>query len=193
MTRPPAGRPVACVLPGNDRSRYARVVTRSAPPSVDKVRQLPTAIDWEVPERFIDENGHMSLPHYLSAAASTLWERQRVLGLDTLLAGGISNFAAEQHVQFLSELRRGERFTGHTRFLARSSKAMHSVSYVVDSQRDRLSCIVQSVNVFVSMETRRPVDIPEHLAAGIDAEIADGDALDWSPALCSDLWQQTTA
>jgi acyl-CoA thioester hydrolase len=162
-------------------------------PSVDEVRQLPTAIDSEVPERFIDENGHMSLPHYVSAAALALWERQRVLGLDALLASGISNFAAEQHIQYLSELRRGERFTGHTRFLARSAKAMHSVSFIVDSQRDRLSCVVQSVNVFVSMESRRGVDIPEQLAAAIDFEIADSDALSWTPSLCRELWRQPMA
>lgn len=175
---------------GNGRSLYDRRMSRHLP-SVDEVRQLPAVIDWEVPERFIDENGHMSLPHYLSAAAITLWESQRLLGLDAVLARGISNFAAEQHVQYLSELRRGERFTGHTRFLARSAKAIHSISYIVDSQRDYLSCAVQSVNVFVSMESRRGVDIPEQLAAGIDAEIAHAEALSWRPSLCSQLWRHT--
>jgi acyl-CoA thioesterase FadM len=71
-------------------------------PSVDQVRQLDELWSSQVDERSIDENGHMSLPHYMDAAARTLWTRPRALGLDA--ADGTTFFAAEQHVRYVGEL-----------------------------------------------------------------------------------------
>ncbi len=49
---------------------------------------------------------------------------------------------------------------------------MHSASYVLDEEHDRLACAMEIMYVHVSMETRRSVAIPDDLAGPIDAEIA---------------------
>jgi acyl-CoA thioesterase FadM len=158
-------------------------------PSVAQVRQLDEVWSGRVHKRYVDENGHMSLPYYLDAAARTLWTRHQALGLDAAFADGKTFFVAEQHVRYVGELTKGDRFTGHARFMARSRSAMHSVVYLVDPLRDRLSCVVESVHVFVSMEHRRSAPITADLAKGIDADILIHAQLEWNVAGCGTLWR----
>jgi acyl-CoA thioester hydrolase len=161
-------------------------------PTATQVRQLPAKINRAVAADYIDENGHMSLPHYITVAAQTLWERQREIGLATAFDVGLTSFAAEQHARYLAELRLGDRLTGHVRVLARSDRAMHSITYVLDASRDRLACTVEGVNVFVSMANRRSTTLPDDIAAGLDADIAAQSALPWSADTCGSLWRRRT-
>lgn len=157
--------------------------------SLTEITQIPAVLDAAVTDDLIDPNGHMSLPHYTRAAARAVWERKRSLGLDEVLEQGMTFFVTEQHARYLGELVRDDHFTAHPKFLARSNRALHTITYIVDVTRQRLACSIESVSVSVSKETRRSVDMTQALADSLDAAIRHDAALPGSPSICADLWR----
>ncbi len=164
-------------------------MTPSVGPTVADVTQIPPTLSSAVTDDLVDANGHMSLPHYVTAATRAVWARKRPLGLDEALAQGMTFFVTEQHAHYLGELVLDDRFTAHPRFLNRSHRALHTVTYVVDVTRQRLACSIESVSVFVSKETRRSVDLTRVLSDNIDDAIRHDAALPGTPSLCTSLWR----
>lgn len=154
-------------------------------PSVDQVRELRPVRSLEVPESYLDENDHMNIGRYFEEAATALWEQVTELGLGQsyIEDRGLSTFTAEQHITYLGELRRGDRFSVHVRLLERSDKVLHSMAIVVDDTHDRLACLFESTAVHIDMSTRRTVGFPSDIAALLDAEI-EKSAVNWPAPVC---------
>lgn len=164
-------------------------MNRLAVPTLADITQIASVLDSAVTDEHVDENGHMSLPHYVAAAARAVWARKRRLGLDEAQEHGMTFFVTEQHARYLGELVRDDRFTVHPRLLARSRRALHAVTYIVDVTRQRLACSVESVSVSVSKETRRSVDMTKTLADNLDAAIRHDADLTGGPSFRSFLWR----
>ncbi len=154
-------------------------------PTVDQVRELRPIRSLEVPEDYLDENDHMNIGRYFEEAATALWQAAIDLGLGQsyIEERGLSTFTAEQHITYLGELRRGDRFSVHVRVLERSDKVLHEMAFIVDDTRDRLSCLFEATAVHVDMSTRRPAAFPDDIAALLDAEI-EKDTADWPAPVC---------
>jgi acyl-CoA thioester hydrolase len=150
-------------------------------PTYDQIAQLPAVDEQVVRPEFIDLNGHMNIRHYFDVASIALWRICIAAGMDQSYsdARGLTLFTVEQHIRYFSELRLGERFTVHGRFLERSERAVHAMSFVVAPDSQALACTFEASYVHVDMETRRSVPIPDDVAARFDAEIAAADALGW--------------
>lgn len=166
-----------------------RAAARPVRPLLAEITQIAPVLDSAVTDDLVDGNGHMSLPHYVTTAARAVWARKLLLGLDEALQMGMTFFVTEQHGRYLAELARGARFTAHPRFMARSSRAVHTLTYIVDVDRERVACSIESVSVSVSQETRRSVDMTRTLADNLDAAIRDDAALPGSSSLCTGLWR----
>ena len=164
-------------------------MNRPVTPTLTEIAQITPVLDQVVSDHLVDANGHMSLPHYVTAATRAVWARKRLLGLDEALEQGITFFVTEQHARYLGELVRDDRFTAHPRFLARSRRGLHTVTYVVDVTRQRLACSIESVSVSVSKETRRSVDMTQTFADNLDAAIRQDAQLPGSLSICTDLWR----
>lgn len=143
-------------------------------PSIDQVRSLPSFHAQDVPEHFIDENGHMNIGHFFMLGAMAPWERLGELGSGGpyIEERGLSFFTVEHHIRYLGELRLGESLSVRPGLAGRTAKALHAISFVVDEGRDRVACSMEVMYVHVSMQTRRAVDIPDDVAAALDAEMA---------------------
>lgn len=143
-------------------------------PTVAQVRTLPAMFEMTVPADDIDENGHMNITAYFKYGAWAPWLRLGQLGMsdDYIPRRRLSFFTVEHRIGYTGELRLGERFSVHLGLAGRTAKAVHSVSYVLDEEHDRLACTMEIMYVHVSMESRRSVPIPGDLAEPIDAEIA---------------------
>ncbi len=157
----------------------------SALPSFDQVSELPVIRSGRVEQSFIDENGHMNIGDYFRLTSHSLWD-------DTLAAGvsedyvderGLSLFTVEQHIRYLGEMRLGDRFTVHNRFIARSEKAVHAMSFMLDQEKSRLSCTMEVTWVHVDMQARRAVDLPDDVASALDDLVGRGGKLDWPSPL----------
>ena len=150
-------------------------------PTYDQIAQLPAADEHVVPPEFIDLNGHMNIRHYFDAASIALWRICIEAGMDESYSRerGLTMFTVEQHIRYFSELRVGDRFVVHGRFVDRSDRAVHAMSFVVAPETQTLACAFEATYVHVDMATRRSVPIPADVAARFDAQIAAADALGW--------------
>jgi acyl-CoA thioester hydrolase len=164
-------------------------MTRAAGPALTEIAHITPALEATVTDDLVDANGHMSLPHYVRVAARAVWARKEALGLRDAVNLGITFFVTEQHAHYLGELVHGDLYTVHPRFLARSDRALHTITYIVDVGRERLACSIESVSVCVSKDTRRSVNMTHLLADNLDASIDHDAGLPGTPSLCPGLWR----
>lgn len=143
-------------------------------PTADQVRSLPTFFDQTVSPDAIDENGHMNISCYFRYGSWAPWKLLGELGMadDYIEARGLSFFTVEHSIRYLGELRLDEPYSVHPAFVGRTSKAAHAIAFVLDRTRDTVVCVMEVMYVHVSMQTRRACEIPDDLAASLDAEIA---------------------
>ncbi len=155
----------------------------SALPTFDQVSALPAAREGHVEDTFIDENGHMNIGDYFRLTSHALWDDTRDAGVsDTYIDDrGLSLFTVEQHIRYLGEMRLGDRFTVHNRFLARSGKVVHAMAFLLDQEKQRLACTMEVSWVHVDMTSRSAVDLPDDIADGIDTLIKQSADLPWEP------------
>jgi acyl-CoA thioester hydrolase len=159
------------------------------PPTIplEKVLALePACLCTTVPERYRDENGHMNVRWYATIfdeAGDTLHER---LGLTQEFhkACGTGTMDMENHINYLHEVMSGDRLAIFARLVARSSKRMHYLMFMVNETRNCLAAIFECVNSFADLKLRKTSPFPAEIAARIDAEVAAGAALDWPPPVC---------
>jgi acyl-CoA thioester hydrolase len=155
-------------------------------PSFDQVMELPAWVDTLVTADFIDENGHMNVRHYLELD---------VLGTTLLCTGtGIDDgyraerrmgaFTAEHHLRYFSELHEGEKLSVHVRVLARSSRTVHMMTFLLDRTHGRLANTLELLLVHVDMDSRRAIPFPEDIAAGFDRHLAEDARVGWRAPVC---------
>lgn len=154
-------------------------------PTYDQVSLLPAVREGEVEPTFIDENGHMNISDYFRLTSHALWQDQRAAGFtDTYLTERqMSLFTVEQHIRYFGEMRVGQAFTVHNRFVGRSARAVHGMAFLLDQDKRQLACTMEAVWVHVDMRTRRSTDMPEDLAGGLDELVARSEKLDWTVPL----------
>lgn len=158
----------------------------SSSPTVADITALPEALVAAVSSEFVDFNGHMNVLHYLEFTS---------LGADALVRGiGIDDayhakrrlgvFTAEHHLRYYGELLEGDSFAVYGRFLNRSTKVVHLMTFLVDQRRDRLACTLEIVLVHVDLASRRPTPIPEDVGGALDQRLIEGDAMNWAAPTC---------
>ncbi|GGF50683.1 hypothetical protein GCM10011519_25800 [Marmoricola endophyticus] len=144
-------------------------------PSYAEASSLPLVHEQTVPAEFIDQNGHMNIVHFFSLGSHGAWRRLQDLGMgeDYIERRGSSFFTVAHHIDYLSELREGQRLTVHSGVVERNDKAARSLALVLDPEHERLACALEVKVVHVSMETRRASTIPDDIAAALDTDVAD--------------------
>ncbi len=155
-------------------------------PTYDEITQLPALFDQVVPEEFIDDNGHMNIGDYFRLCSHAVWKATIAAGLGETYIDEHqqSMFTVEQHMRYYGELRLGQRFSIHVRLLERSARVLHTMSFVVDQEKQALACTQEATLVHVSMESRASIDLPPAIGEALDLQIDAGDALGWDAPVC---------
>lgn len=155
-------------------------------PTYGDVLDLPLLLEGTVSPSFIDVNGHMNIRHYLDAGANGADVICRRAGIDDDYRGQrrMGVFTAEHHIRYFTELHEGGTYAVHGLFLGRSGRAGHLLSFILDRDREVLSCTVEILLVHVDMDTRRPVEFPPDVAAGLDEWVAAGQSVSWPAPVC---------
>ncbi|WP_166908738.1 thioesterase family protein [Mycobacterium sp. DL440] len=155
-------------------------------PTAAEIAALPDPMTATVTSSFIDSNGHMNVLHYLEFASLGADRAVRRIGIDDEYRSDrrMGVFTAEHHLRYYGELLEGDEFAIHGRFLKRSAKVVHLMTFVVDCARQQLACTLEIVLVHVNLDSRRPVEMPENIAAAIDRSIATSSRLAWSAPVC---------
>lgn len=155
-------------------------------PSVEQILELPVSMSREVPPEYLDENLHMNISHYLVLTSDAVIDRCAELGMGQSYIDDrrLTTFTAEHHIRYYNELRLGQKLSVHIRLLERSSKALHAMAFLLNRSSESLACTLEATLVHVGMDTRRPVDYPEDIAARLDTEIESTTGLNWVAPTC---------
>lgn len=156
----------------------------SALPLFEQVLEIPATRRQEVPPKFLDQNLHMNVRHYLDFAALSLTDRCANLGLwANIEETGLSLFTAEHHIRYVAELRQGDDISAHVRFLDRGSRSMHAMVFILNRSSGVVAYTLEVILIHISMATRRTVDFAEDIAGRIDAAIK-ADDYSWPAPVC---------
>jgi acyl-CoA thioester hydrolase len=163
-------------------------------PPFGDIAGLPIVFDEVVAADQIDENGHMNIRHYFGLGSWAVWKAIQAAGVDDAYMSdqAKSLFTVEHHIRYFGELRLGERFTVHERILARSSRAVHAMAFVLDREREKVASTLEIVYVHVSLADRVAVDLPDEVAEALDARIEAGRSLGWDAPVCGAMGVRKT-
>jgi acyl-CoA thioester hydrolase len=158
-------------------------------PAYEQLAALPEFSAQRVPTAFEDINGHLNVRHYVGIASEGLDESLVDVGIlqNWPTVAGHAVFSAEHHLTYLSELRTGDRISVRVRLVGRSQRAAHALVYLLDDSHQKLSCVIEEIFLHLDMGTRRTAPWPEDVAAGLDARIAEHQALSWQPVLSGSM------
>lgn len=155
-------------------------------PSIEQVSQLPRLLQTVIPPEYEDLNGHMNVQHYMGLYDKAGYRFVAMLGLDdtyfTQQRKGI--FDLEHHLHYLAEVHIGDTVTIYSRLLARSTKRMHGMWFMVNDTRQQLANTFEFVSTHADLEARRTAPFTNALAARLDAMLTEHATLDWAAPVC---------
>jgi acyl-CoA thioester hydrolase len=154
--------------------------------SLEKLDALPVFHRATITAEHLDAMGHMNIRWYLAFFDEGGWPLFESLGMDEAYhrenQAGV--FALQHFIHYLAEVRQGEIVTVRTRMLARSEKRLHFMSFLINETAAALACTVEGMGTHIDLQSRRSSPFPDHIAARIDALIAEHDRLDWETPVC---------
>jgi acyl-CoA thioester hydrolase len=150
--------------------------------SLDQVADLPLVYRTVIPPEYEDRNGHMNVRWYLAlydAAGDAMYP---MIGLDAdeLARSGMGGFDLEHHLWYAAEIHAGDTVAVRLRIVARSSKLMHYLMFMVNETRGVASSVFECVHAHADLKARRTAPFPAKVAAAIDDFVAAHEALGWA-------------
>jgi len=142
----------------------------AAAPTTDLAQPIRT-LERQVPPDWTDYNNHMNEARYLQCFADATDAFMRVIGADAdYIAGGLSYFTVETHIQHIDEVRALEPIYATTHVLEGKGKKMRLFHYLHHND-GRLLATGEHMLIHVSLESRAACDPATHVAEKL-AEIA---------------------
>lgn len=125
---------------------------------------LPVTGSRQIPQSWVDYNGHMNEAHYLEAGAAATDRFMELIGADAdYIASGKSYFTVETHIRHLDEMHAGERLVITTQVMKGDGKKLHLFHYLKGAD-GRLAATVETFLLHVDLATRAST-LPGELVA----------------------------
>ncbi len=161
-------------------------MSRPIYPTVEQVMQLPFCHCVTIGEQHLDVMGHMNIRHYLAIFDDGAWPFFATFGMDMdyYNKGEGGGFALQQMISYLAEVREGETVQVRSRMLARSSKRIHFMLFMVNETTGKLAATMESLGTHADMRIRRTSPYPPEISGLIDGLVAESDGLDWEAPIC---------
>ncbi|WP_298848120.1 thioesterase family protein [uncultured Ruegeria sp.] len=126
----------------------------------------------QVPEAWIDYNGHMNLAYYVMAfdeALDVMLDEELGIGPSFVKACNAGPFALQNHVHYLGELLAGDEFLCRFLLLDADAKRLHIAGLMIKLKDQTTVCVMEQILMNVDHGTRRsapyPADIQTRIAA----------------------------
>ncbi len=149
--------------------------------SVNQLESLPVVYRASIPPDYRDKMDHMNMRWYLA-----LYDEAGDVLFDSFgqtaayyREHGAGAFDLEHHIHYLAEVRIGDVVAVRARLLQRTPKRLHYMLFMVNETRAAVASTFECVNSHADLTTRRTSPYPSHIAAQIDAIVAQHQALDW--------------
>jgi acyl-CoA thioester hydrolase len=155
-------------------------------PTLTQLEQLPCFYRVTIGLEHLDVMGHMNVRHYLAIFDEAAWHFFATFGLDEAYhtSGEGGGFSLQQSVRYLVECRVGDVVTVRARMLGRSLKRSHFMMFMINESRGLLAATLETLVSHADLKIRRTSHYPAHIAAQIDAILADHQLLAWKAPVC---------
>lgn len=155
-------------------------------PTPDQLTSLPGTVTGTVTAETLDGGDHMNVVQYLRWGTDGADALVRAVGIDDTYRAErkMGLFTARHHLAYTSELREGDRFAVAGRILDRGAKAVHMMTFLVDTGRGRIANTLEILLVHVDLRHRRAVELPADIVGSLDEHIARSRALPWQAPVC---------
>ena len=155
-------------------------------PTLTQIRQLNAMYRRRIPADYMDENGHMNVQFYLHVMERGLTELYRRTGMGDYYASAdvYGNFALEQHILYLAEVRLGDQVSVHPRLVALSPKRSQMFGFLVNDTRDELAATLETVAMNIDMTRRRGTPFPAEPMIMLRRMLERHQMLEWEAPVC---------
>ena len=158
-------------------------------PDTKAIRELPRLTSQVIPERWEDQNGHVNVGFYMAIYNDSGWPMLDLVGIDEAYFSkrrmGLVDL--DNHLRYLTELHVGDRVTAYGRFFAHDEKRMHGMVFIVNDSTEALASTIEFLSISMDLRKRKPVAIPDDVAARLGTIIEAHQKLNWTASTCMSI------
>jgi acyl-CoA thioester hydrolase len=149
----------------------------------------PPSLRRSVPEAWADSNGHMNMRWYVAIFDDAGDELHQRVGLTSEFhqAHRTGTVDLEHHTNFLNEVMPGDTVAVYSRLVARSSKRLHYLMFLVNETKGKLAAIFECMNGFLDLKVRKTAPFPPAILERIDIWLERDANLDWPPPVSGSM------
>ncbi|CAD7846242.1 MAG: hypothetical protein [Olavius algarvensis Delta 4 endosymbiont] len=142
---------------------------------------LPSYHRQTIPTDYAGRMGHMNVRYYMAVFDTATWRMLEEYGLDEAYFSTTENgvFALKQFIQYLAEVRPGEKVAVYTRILGLAEKRIHFMHFMANQDTEGLAAIIESLITHANLKVRKAVSLPSEIAAGFRSRLLKDQLLDW--------------
>ena len=160
---------------GQSVSAWQTTLKKAATAALPRPTELIRSYEHEVPQDWVDYNGHMTEHRYLECFSDATDEIMRQAGVDdAYIAAGGSFFTVETHIRHIDEVMAGEPIYVDTQILLAAGKKMH-LFHSLFHQSGRLLATGEHMLLHVDMKLRRASEPSDNVATAL-AKMAENHA-----------------
>ena len=160
---------------GQSVSAWQTTLKTAAMAALPRPTELIRSYEHEVPQDWVDYNGHMTEHRYLECFSHATDEIMRQAGVDdAYIAAGGSFFTVETHIRHIDEVMAGEPIYVDTQILLAAGKKMH-LFHSLFHQSGRLLATGEHMLLHVDMKLRRASEPSDNVATAL-AKMAENHA-----------------
>ncbi|MEM1313622.1 MAG: thioesterase family protein [Pseudomonadota bacterium] len=145
----------------------------AALPGIDAYDAAPLATPpREVPQDWIDYNGHMNVAYYTMAfdkSSDIVFDEMLGIGEELARTRRMGPMIVQQQIQYIGELLQGESFYCELQLLDWSPKSVHFFSRMLNAADGSLCATSESLSLNVDLDARRTAPYPDWALRRIEA------------------------
>lgn len=149
--------------------------------TIDDIIRLPHHLQITIPDTYLDIFEHMNVQYYLATFSDSVFIMMNDLGMTSSFIHNnqIGLYAVDQRLSYYAEVKAGETVAVYSRLIARSSKSLHFMVFMVNETQNKLSATMEALAFHVDRVTKRSTPFSPDIASKLDARLAVDQALTW--------------
>ncbi|MGB7338256.1 MAG: thioesterase family protein [Phototrophicaceae bacterium] len=152
---------------------------------LEDILALPQHLRVTIPNEYLDIFEHMNVQHYLGIFSDSVFVMMDDLGMTSAFLNEhqIGLYAVDQRLSYRAEVKAGETVAVYSRLIARSSKSLHFMVFMINESQNQLSATMEALAFHVDRTTKRSTAFLPDITSKLDDRLALDQSLSWDVAL----------
>lgn len=150
--------------------------------NLDDITAQPFHYRITIPEEYLDIFQHMNVQYYLGIFSDSVFVMMSELGMtpEFIKQNNIGFYAVDQRLSYRAEVKVGDTVAVYSRLIARSSKSLHFMVFMVNETQKVLAATMEALAFHVNREAKRSAPFLSETAKNIDKRLQVDQALSWA-------------